>query len=156
MKFGDLRTTTTVAQTKKDVKDTFRKWPEVQGYDIRMGLQDAEILFTVNGRQERLACERFGDAGTNLRALYLTLEATRLAAQRGILKELATIATALLGPGVMKRPAHEVLGIAESTPLNVAEAAYRTLAKERHSDLVGGSDAAMAELNDAIETFRQR
>lgn len=108
MKFGDLRTTTTLARTKQEIKDTFRKWPEVQGYDVRLGLQDAEILFTVNGTQQRLACERFGDAGTNLRALYLALDATRLAAQRGILKELATIATALLGPGVMKRPAHEV------------------------------------------------
>ena len=155
MRFGDLRTSTTVAQTKKDVKETFRKWAEVQGYEIRMGLQDAEILFTVNGCQERLACERFGDAGTNLRALYLTLEATRKAAQRGILKELATIATALLGPGVMKRPAHEVLGIAESSPLTVAETVYRMLAKERHPD-AGGSDAAMTELNAAIETFRQR
>ncbi len=155
MRFGDLRTSTTVAQTKKDVKDTFRKWPEVQGYDIRMGLQDAEILFTVNGRQQRLACERFSDAGTNLRALYLTLEATRKAAQRGILKELAAIATALLGPGVMKRPAHEVLGIAESSPVEVAEAVYRMKAKQVHPDH-GGSDAAMTELNEAIETYRKR
>ncbi|KKK64069.1 hypothetical protein LCGC14_2987930, partial [marine sediment metagenome] len=106
-------------------------------------------------RQQRLACERFSDAGTNLRALYLTLESTRLAAQRGILKELAAIATALLGPGVMKRPAHEVLGIAESSPLAVAEAAYRMFAKERHPDH-GGSDAAMKELNEAIEWYRQR
>ena len=155
MRYGDLRTTTTLARTKSDIKETFRKWPEVQGYDVRLGLRDAEILFTVNGNQQRLACERFADTGANLRALYLAVESTRLAAQRGILKELATLATALLGPGVMKRPAHEVLGIAESSSLEVAEPIYRMLAQQRHPD-AGGSESAMMELNEAIEWFRQR
>lgn len=154
-KLGSLKTSTPLRQTKEEIRDVFRKWPEVQAFDVRVGLRDAEVLFTVNGRQQRLACDRFGDPGTNLRALYLALDATRKAAQRGILEELATIATALLGPGVMKRPAHEVLGIAESSSLEVAEAVWRMLSRQRHPD-AGGSEGAMKELNDAIDWYRQR
>lgn len=153
---GHLKTSTPRSQTEKEIRDVFRKWPEVQAFDVRVGLTDAEVLFTVNGKQQRLACDRFGDPGTNLRALYLALDATRKAAQRGILEELAAIATALLTPGVIERPPHEVLGgIAASASLAVAEAVYKTLAKERHPD-AGGSDAAMKELNRAIEWYRQR
>lgn len=152
---GHLKTTTPLRQTQKEIHDVFRKWPEVQAFDVRVGLRDAEVLFTVNGNQQRLACDRFDDRGTNLRALYLALDATRKAAQRGILEELATIATALLTPGVIKRPAWEVLGIAESSSVQVAEAVYKMQARQRHPD-TGGSDAEMKELNEAIEWYRQR
>lgn len=156
MRYGDLRTNLSVARTRRDIKATLRKWGIAdKDFDIRLALRDAEVLWTVNGKEQRFKCSRFADAEANLRAIYLALEATRLAAQRGILEELAQVALAMLPPGRLRRPAHEVLGIAESSSLEVAEAVYRMLAKQRHPD-AGGSEEAMKELNEAIEWYRQR
>jgi len=48
----------------------------------------------------------------------------------------------------------EVLGVREDVSLEVAEAAYRALARQRHPD-AGGSNEAMQELNHAIEEIRR-
>lgn len=150
---GHMRTTTSTAQTKRDIGDTFRKWG-VRDYDIRLGLRDAEVLWTINDRPQRFTCSRFADAGINLRAIYLALDATRLAAQRGILEELAAVAVAMLPAGRIKRPPHEVLGIAPGADIDIAEAAYRVKAKRAHPDH-GGSDRDMQELNEALEEFKR-
>jgi hypothetical protein len=51
--------------------------------------------------------------------------------------------------------AYLVLHVREDAPDGVIEAAYRYLAKAAHPDR-GGSDAAMARLNSAVELLRQR
>jgi len=152
-RYGHLTSYTTLAQTKKDIKETFRKWPEIEQYDIKMSLVEAEVIFWANGHPTSLKCDRFYDVETNLRAIYLVLEPTRLAAQRGILQELAAAAVALLPAGNPKRPPHEVLGIAENADIDIAEAVHRTLAKRHHPD-VGGSNEKMQEINDALEEFK--
>lgn len=54
----------------------------------------------------------------------------------------------------IKRDPYEVLGVTKSTPLLVVEAAYRALAREAHPDN-GGSNDAMAELNEAFEIVKK-
>lgn len=155
MRYGDMRTTKTVAATTADIKETFRKWGVLaSAFDVQVGLNSAAITFEVNRTEQRLSCSRFYDGPSNLRAVYLILESLRLAAQRGIMEELARAAVAMLPPGTVRRPAHEVLEIMPNASLVVAEAAYRQLAKAHHPD-TGGSDAAMTELNDAIDEWRK-
>ena len=52
-----------------------------------------------------------------------------------------------------RREAAQTLHVAPDAPLAVAEAAWRALSKSAHPD-AGGSDAAMARLNAAIDTIR--
>ena len=155
---GGLHTKASPEETRWDIDETFRKWG-IDEYriprDSRGEQGDARIVFYVNDQQQELRCSRFQHYRENLRALYLILEALRKAQERGIMEELARAAVAMLPPGNQKRPAHEVLQVAEFTPLDVAEAAYRTLAKSRHPDS-GGTNEAMTALNAAIEEFRQR
>ncbi len=142
-----------VTQTKREINDCFRKWEEVGRASIAVGLVDAEVSFEVNGQPQRFACSKFADGRTNLRAIYLVLDATRKAAQRGILEELVSIAVAFLPPGKVRRPAHEILGVMPDAGLPIAEAAFRVKAKTAHPDH-GGTEEMMKELNEALETFK--
>ncbi|MBF8255108.1 MAG: hypothetical protein HW375_15 [Anaerolineales bacterium] len=72
-----------------------------------------------------------------------------------MLREMAEQAAALLSAPVRARPAHEVLGVFPNAPIEVFEAAYKALAKTSHPD-AGGTDAAMKELNAAIEEIRRQ
>jgi DnaJ-class molecular chaperone len=47
----------------------------------------------------------------------------------------------------------EVLGVSRAADLATINAAYREKAKQAHSD-VGGSDSAMAAINDAVAKAR--
>jgi DnaJ-class molecular chaperone len=111
------------------------------------------VEFRVNSNRQVLSCDNWFDYKTNLRALYLALDATRKAAQRGILEQFAQAALAMLPEAQRKRPAWEVLGLQPDAPPEVAEAAYKALARKYHPD-AGGTTAKMQELNDAIEAFR--
>jgi len=52
-------------------------------------------------------------------------------------------------------PWFTVLGVLPEAPIEVAEAAYRALAKKAHPD-AGGSSEAMGRLSRAIEEARAR
>jgi hypothetical protein len=102
-----------------------------------------------------LACDRYRATEANLRAIGLTLEALRGCDRWGAYTREQAIEGARLalpGPAVAmpSRPWWQVLAVAEGTPLIVVEAAYRALAKERHSDR-----EAMVELNLAVEAARR-
>ncbi|MGH1591749.1 DnaJ domain-containing protein [Methylobacterium phyllosphaerae] len=56
---------------------------------------------------------------------------------------------ALPAPGT--KPWWEVLGISELSNREAIEAAYRTLARDRHPDRPGGSHDMMADLNWACD-----
>lgn len=155
-RYGKLNTTATIAHTRRDIEDVLRKWGVRKGdYDLRIGLRDAEVIWSINGKDQRFKCARFDSAEQNLRAIFLALDATRLAAQRGILEELAQIAVAMLPAGKIRRPPHEALEVAENASIEVAEAAYRAKAKTAHPD-AGGTNEAMRELNEAINFYRER
>src|SRR5690606_10389098 len=117
----------------------------------------ATVWFLLNGERKVLSCNRWPEYRRNLRALYFTAESLRLASQRGILEQYRQFFQALPAPGATQEPDEDpytVLGLAPGAPADVAEAAYRTLAKRAHAD-AGGSDAAMRRLNIAIGRIRQ-
>lgn len=158
MALGNLNTNKPPEETRRDIEDVFRKWGIDEFRIPRNGKGEwgpATILYWLNDQKQELSCSRFQYYRENLRALYLILNALRLAQERGILRELARAAAALLGPGEpQKRPSHEILGIFPDAPLEVAEAAYRALARLRHPDH-GGTEEDMKALNEAIARFRQ-
>lgn len=154
-RLGDLHTSKTPDETRRDIRDVFRKWG-IEHFDIippSKDLVNARVEWWIGQRKHEISCSRFYNYRQNLRAVYGILHALRLAAERGIMEELARAATAMLPPGSIKRPPHEVLGIAPDAPFAVAEAAYRVLAKDCHPD-AGGTDEQMQELNEAIEALR--
>ncbi len=150
--YGNLITSASAPRTKRDIAETFKKWG-ISHYDVQLSLREAAVMFSINGRDQVFRCDRFDDAETNLRAIYLTLEPTRLAAQRGILEELASLAVAMLPAGKFSRPAWEVLGISQDSQLDVAETVWRMKAKTSHPDK-GGTEEQMTELNEALDWFK--
>lgn len=97
--------------------------------------ETATVEYTVNDNTRTLSCSRFDYRGyrTNLRALYLTLEALRLADERGILRELAEAAFGFLeAPKAArpKRPWHEVLGVMPTAEPEIIKQAYRILSQD--------------------------
>jgi hypothetical protein len=155
-----MSTTKRADETKAEIRECFRKWGvhrddiEIYRYDGKYGHQGGRVEFRVNSNRQVLSCDNWFDYATNLRALYLALDATRKAAQRGILEQFAQAALAMLPEAKRRRPPQEILQVAEGASIEVAEAAYRALAKEMHPD-AGGTEEAMKELNEAIETFRK-
>jgi curved DNA-binding protein CbpA len=73
--------------------------------------------------------------------------------KRGIGKVVESAYLQLAAPKQEKSP-WEVLEIYPGSPLIVAEAAYKAMAKKLHPDN-GGSDEQMRELNSAIEKIRK-
>jgi len=158
---GEMSTSIAADRTKADIRACFRMWGvnrddiEILRYQAADGKNGARLEFYVNGSRQILTCERWWDYQTNLRALYLALDAVRKASQRGILEQFAQAALAMLPAPARKKPAHEVLRVLPDAPLEVAEAAYRALAKDAHPD-TGGSDERMKELNTALEAFKAK
>ena len=150
---GELNTDKSIAATRRDIGDCMRKW-RVNAWYLMTGNGRAVLTYTVRDRHQEIACDRFPSAEQNARALYGLVDALRLADQRGMLREMAEQAAALLSAPVRARPAHEVLRVFPDAPLAVIEAAYRALAKTAHPD-AGGTDEAMKELNEAYETMRK-
>lgn len=111
------------------------------------------IYFTRKKQKICLACDNYTLVKDNIHALAKTVEAMRGIERwgsSGLLDRAFTGFAALPAPKP-KRSWHEVLGVSPNSPDEVVSAAYRALAKVRHPDIQGGSDEAMAELNQARE-----
>lgn len=105
-------------------------------------------------------------APENLRLIAVALETARLAEVRGVEKILALLYRQMFPPPAAPSPPpplpseprqipphYALLHLDPSAPLEVAEAAYRALAKRAHPD-AGGSTETMRRLNEAIEVIR--
>lgn len=154
---------TTWSQTMGELEDTFRKWGVVEWQTRPLRELDkrrhwetseakVELRFIKDGAPVVLDCGAHQTYAENLRVLYLAAEAMRMNEARGLGDIMRTAYLQLSAPGVA-RPPHEVLGIQPGAPMEVAEAAYRTLAKSAHPD-AGGDSARMAALNEAIAAIR--
>jgi hypothetical protein len=117
----------------------------------------AALWFTLAGKDITggaslmvLACDRFQELPQNVRALSLTMERLRLVDEVGAYTLVAAVEGAkALPPPADARGWHEILGVAESAPLVVAEAAYRALARA-----AGEGSPRLRDLNDAIARAR--
>lgn len=110
------------------------------------------VYFTLKGKQMVMACDMHVRAEENMRSLTLAIEAMRQLERHGggvMMERAFTGFEALPAPGAA-RSWRDVLGFhAVQLPTRTAiDAAWKDLAKKRHPD-AGGSDAAMAELNEA-------
>ncbi len=159
-----LRTDQTWSQTNRDLNETFRKWGvhrwesdsdgrRSSSWTLDRATRMAYVHWTTaDGREMRLEMADQDRPVDNYRVLYLAIEAMRLNEARGIGKVLQEAYAQLAAPKTAKDP-FEVLGVRPDTSLDDIEAMFRIKAKKAHPD-AGGSEQAMAELNEAITAIR--
>ena len=156
--YGNLRTKKPPQETLAEMAETFSKWGVAEWDAPRLSARSedgpAKVWFVLAGARKEMECSRFTRYRDNLRALYLAVEGIRMASQRGILEQYKQFFQQLPAAGESSYvDPYEVLGIRPDAGMDVAEAAYRALAKTAHPDM-GGSDEAMRRLNRAFEALK--
>jgi len=109
------------------------------------------VYFTRNGKQVVFACDRFDTIRENLTAIGKTIDSLRGIERWGAsdMMERAFSGFKALGTGT-QRPWGEVLDLDEATAtIPQIEAQFKRLARTRHPDMRGGSQAEFQELSDA-------
>ena len=119
------------------------------------------VQFTLNGTPYSVTCDEFEAVQGNMRDIGQLLREKRILCQlhgsATIDREFAgyKVASIPIEVSPRRKPWWKVLYVSPDAPLEVVEAAYKGLAKVVHSDLTQyDNDAAMAELNRAIEEAR--
>lgn len=167
-----MNTTKTWAEARNAIEQTFEKWGVVDWSIIadpslkrdqldrvrwlQRSVRAVRIRWTTRDdhRLIQLFMDEHDRPVDNLRVLGLAIEALRMNEVRGIGRSVQDAYMQLAAPQSQRDP-YEVLGLRSDCALEVADAAYRQLAKQAHPDR-GGSAEAMAELNAAIETIRDQ
>ena len=110
------------------------------------------VLFTRRGKDYCLPCDTYDDLAQNIAAIAAHLDAVRAIERHGVatVDQMMGAFVALPAP----RQWFDVLGVRPDSPLEVAEAAYRSLARDNHPD-VGGDADAMSEINAAMQIARE-
>ena len=150
---------TTAAQARKKIYDTMDKWEDAELVSIgeeRDINQTASVVFQFRENPVRISYGLLGRYNENLHAIGMTLESIRMSYVRGLGDVLTgTVSQMLkLGVGAVEIDPYELLGIRPNAVLEVAEGAYRAMAKMLHPDTEHGDVARMKELNAAIERIR--
>jgi hypothetical protein len=158
------RTLVTFAKARDTLLDELRKLgakhvvissnhkPDRYGVPIeskrRPGDDGVAIYFSLKGRALAMACDRYDNAAANMRSLGLAIDAMRQLDRHGggTMMDRAFAGFAAISPP--GRRWWDVLECRADASRDVIEAQYRRLAKDRHPD-AGGSSDAMAELNAA-------
>lgn len=109
------------------------------------------LYFDWNGKQHAMACDLYGDAWKNLRALTLCIDSLRTLERHGggaILERAFQGFAALPASIVPARRWRDVLDLdADAAPTaNEILLRFRRLSLERHPDKPGGSEEAWTEL----------
>ena|ERR1700676_876560 len=112
----------------------------------------AAVYWKFKGKRQCMAIDRYDRVADNLAAIAATLEALRAIKRHGggSILDRAFAGFAQL-PAGSRKPWREVFGITDHDHLNrdAIQTRYVALARQRHSDVPGGSHDAMAELNAA-------
>jgi hypothetical protein len=153
------------ARTQQELASEFDKWrvtewttnyprgARLEGRSQSELDRTVTLSYTKNGKQINLTMSSQARAVDNLRALYLSIEAMRMIEKRGLSEAVQSAYTQIAAPK-QKRSPYEVLMILENSPLDVAEAVYKNLAKKFHPD-AGGNVEQFKELQAAIEEIRK-
>lgn len=139
-------------------KDTGKKVENlVISSNVTLGVDDpadtgVAVWFVWDGLQVCIPIDRYPKVQDNVQAIHRVIEARREEMRHGglnIVRATFTGFQALPAPA-SKRPWRAILGFAtfDGVSADGVEARFKKLAKERHPD-AGGSDEAMAELNQA-------
>ncbi len=163
-----VRTNKSWHETQQELSDTFKKWGIKEwttNYPRGARLsawQQSEVdrlitlTYVKNGKTINLQMGKQNRAVDNLRVLYLVIEDMRMSEKRGI-SEVLESAYMQLGAPKSRRNPHEILGISPDSPLQVAEAAYRTLASKYHPDSKPNGDTEkFKEISEAIKEIREK
>lgn len=114
------------------------------------------VYFRAGEKDYCFPCDKWNTVGGNIAAIAGHIEAIRRIERYGVqsLHEAFSGFVALPEPG--NRPWRQVLELHRADRVTAAdvEAAFRTLARQRHPDH-GGSHEMMAELNAAVEQARR-
>jgi len=113
-----------------------------------VGDEGVAVYFVLKGKAVAMACDRFTYAAANMRSLTLAIDAMRQLERHGggaMMERAFSGFVALTAPG---KNWWDVLEVRPDAARAVIEANFRRLARDRHPDR-GGTDAAMAELNEA-------
>jgi len=155
-----------------NVQDSIRRFSSDSGHKVEnvlvssnVTLMDAKpsdagvaVYFTWDGISTCIAVDRYQKVEENLQAIHHVLEAERTKLRHGglnLVRHAFRGYAALPPPGTAsQRPWHDVLGVYADASLAACKAAYQAKAKELHPDR-GGSEAAMAELNAAMEEAKR-
>lgn len=105
------------------------------------------VYFERKGKQMVFACDRWDRIEDNMRAIQKTIDALRGIERWGASDMMERAFSAFQALPPPKSP-WEVLGVPPRSSRDAVNDAYRTKAKNVHPD-IGGSAAAMAELNAA-------
>lgn len=109
------------------------------------------VYWTLKGKAQCMAIDRYDRVADNLAAVAATMEALRAIERHGggSILERAFIGFAQL-PASTGKPWREVFGFGLSTPtVTMVEQKFRTLALDAHPDKQSGSHDRMTELNAA-------
>lgn len=107
------------------------------------------VYFTWDGLQVCIPVDRYPTLAENLNAIHHIIEGRRVELRHGT---LALVRATFTGFAALPPPTsswREVLGLTGDVTRALVQVTYRRLAAERHPDHAGGSDAKMAELNEA-------
>ncbi|MFZ5586121.1 MAG: J domain-containing protein [Thermodesulfobacteriota bacterium] len=111
------------------------------------------VYFRLKGLPHVLACDSYDSVRANVRAICLTIGATRALGRYGVV----SLEQAFSGYRLLPAPGGDwraVLGLLSSDNLAAAEAAFRRLSMQAHPDR-GGSQERQAQLNAAIAAARK-
>lgn len=111
------------------------------------------LQYMLKGKDVKVEMGRQLRAVDNLRVLYICIESMRMNERRGMSETMESMYLQLASPVQEKSP-WEILGIMPDSPIEVAEAVYRTMAIKYHPDK-GGNPEMMRLLNSAIERIRK-
>lgn len=155
----------TEARSRREIVTQLTRWNHdnrysaaiIGKYDFpvpeEVGSSTATVRFELRGQAITVACSSQSTYQQNLRCVVFAIESMRMNEKRGIADTLAK-AYLQLAPPPQHRDPYEVMGLRPDADMEAVEVIYKTLAKTRHPD-AGGSDAAMKELNEAIERIRE-
>lgn len=104
------------------------------------------VYFELGGSPHCLPCDTYTTVAGNIAAVAAHIEATRAIERHGV----ASVREMFSGFAALPAPKSwwEILGVRQNATRSEIESAFRLAARRAHPDS-GGSNAAMAELNDA-------
>lgn len=160
-----LTTKKSWSQTQTELGIEFERWgvtewdtnyprgARLEGFNQDETSKTVTLRYIKDGKTINLSMGKQARAVDNLRVLYLAIKSIRLNEKRGI-GEVVEQAYLQLAGAITFNP-YEVLGVFETAPIEVVEAAYKARVRSAHPD-AGGSTQEMTKLNKAIEMIRSQ
>lgn len=152
------------AATREDIAHEFHMWDGRAGAKIigatdypmppAVGGKDAILRFELRGLPITVQCARWEKYEINLRCVFLTVQAMRLAEDRGMAETMRQAFAQLPAPAVEVDP-YEVLGVLRGSDLEDIEAVWKSKARRLHPDTSSQDGEAMKALNVAMDRIRE-